>query len=221
MFGTDEWVTISSLATAAGSLVLAVATFASVRSANHAARVAERSFRLALRPVLAPSRLEDPEERIMFGDRHWVVVPGGQASVEVVEGVVYLAMQVRNVGNGIAVIEAWQPYPGLRLGLEEPVGPQGFRAQTRSLWIPPGDVGFWQGALRDDAGGLRHEIVGAVEAGELGVDLVYRDHDGGQRTISRFSLVRDADGQRWWTSMTLHRSYEEDPADLFAEPGAT
>ena len=28
MFATDEWVTISSLATAAGTLVLAVATFA-------------------------------------------------------------------------------------------------------------------------------------------------------------------------------------------------
>ena len=98
MFGTDEWVTISSLATAAGTLVLAVATFASVRSANHAARVAERSFRLALRPVLAPSRLEDPEERIMFGDRHWVVVPGGQASVEVVEGVAR-GVQVAQVGE--------------------------------------------------------------------------------------------------------------------------
>ena len=36
-----DWVTISSLATAAGTLVLAVATFASGRSANRTARVAE------------------------------------------------------------------------------------------------------------------------------------------------------------------------------------
>jgi hypothetical protein len=215
MFATDEWVTISSLATAAGTLVLAVATFASVRSANNAARVAERSFRLALRPVLAPSRLEDHEERIMFGDRHWVVVPGGQASVEVTDGVVYLAAQVRNVGNGIAVIEAWKPYPGLRIGLEESLDPHGFRAQTRSLWVPPGDVGFWQGALRDGSDPLQREIAEAVQAGELAVDLSYRDHDGGQRTVSRFTIVRDADGERWWISMTLHRSFDDDPSEQF------
>ena len=35
-----DWVTISSLATAGGTLVLAVATFSSVRSANRSARVA-------------------------------------------------------------------------------------------------------------------------------------------------------------------------------------
>jgi hypothetical protein len=32
-----DWVTISALATAGGTLILAVATFASVRSANRAA----------------------------------------------------------------------------------------------------------------------------------------------------------------------------------------
>ena len=55
MLASDEWVTISSLATAAGTLVLAVATFASVRSANHAARVAERVL-----PVL-PTAHPGPE----------------------------------------------------------------------------------------------------------------------------------------------------------------
>lgn len=39
-----HWATISSLATAGGTLVLAVATFSSVRSANRAARVAEKSL---------------------------------------------------------------------------------------------------------------------------------------------------------------------------------
>ena len=39
-----DWVTISSLATAGGTLVLAVATFSSVKSANRSARVAERSL---------------------------------------------------------------------------------------------------------------------------------------------------------------------------------
>ena len=45
-----DWTTIASLGTAAGTLILASATFASVRSANKVARVAERSFEFGLRP---------------------------------------------------------------------------------------------------------------------------------------------------------------------------
>jgi len=71
-----DWVTISSLATAGGTLVLAVATFSSVKSANRSARVAERSLMVGLRPVLVPSREDDLVERIRFGDGQIVQVPG-------------------------------------------------------------------------------------------------------------------------------------------------
>ena len=47
-----DWATISSLATAGGTLVLAVATFASVRSSNRTARLAELSLQeFGLTPV--------------------------------------------------------------------------------------------------------------------------------------------------------------------------
>jgi hypothetical protein len=49
--GHDGSVTISALATATGTLVLAVATFASVRSANRAARVAEQAFLIGQRAI--------------------------------------------------------------------------------------------------------------------------------------------------------------------------
>ena len=65
-----DWVTISSLATAGGTLVLAAATFASVRSANRSARVAERALLVGLRPVFTPTREEDPGEEVFFGDEH-------------------------------------------------------------------------------------------------------------------------------------------------------
>jgi hypothetical protein len=203
------WVTIASLATAAGTMVLAVATFASVRSANSAARVAERSFRIALRPVLAPSRLEDPEERIMYGDRHWAVVPGGQVAVEFIDDVVYMAMQVRNVGSGMAMIESWLPFPGLGTA-DRVIDATAFRPQTRSLLVPPGDVAFWQGALRDPTEPIYAPVVAALHDGAFGVELLYGDHEGGQRTISRFSFVRDEDGERWWTSLSRHRSFTPD-----------
>lgn len=48
-----DWATISSLATAGATLLLAVGTFASVRSANRAARTAERALLARMRPVLA------------------------------------------------------------------------------------------------------------------------------------------------------------------------
>ena len=63
-----DWTTIASLATAGGTLVLALATFASVRSANRSARLAEYSMQIGIRPLLMPSRLEDAAQKIMWGD---------------------------------------------------------------------------------------------------------------------------------------------------------
>lgn len=42
--GMVDWTTVSSLATGVGTLVLAIATFASVRSANRSARVAQEAL---------------------------------------------------------------------------------------------------------------------------------------------------------------------------------
>jgi hypothetical protein len=67
-----DWASIASLATAIGTLVLAVATFASVRSANRAARAAEQSLLVGLRPLLMPSRLQDESWMVSAG-RHWNV----------------------------------------------------------------------------------------------------------------------------------------------------
>src|SRR6202167_2763376 len=104
---TIDWTTISSLATAAGTLVLGIATFAAVRSSNRSARIAEAALQEQRRPVLAPSRLEDPQQKIMFLGGHWVSVAGGHAAVEHLDGAVYLAISLRNVGSGIAVCQGW------------------------------------------------------------------------------------------------------------------
>ncbi|HTT51648.1 MAG TPA: hypothetical protein VMH35_09645 [Streptosporangiaceae bacterium] len=69
-----DWAAISSLATAGRTLVL-VATFASVRSANRAARVAEQSLLDGLLPLLVTSRMQDPAEKVAFVGQHWIRVP--------------------------------------------------------------------------------------------------------------------------------------------------
>src|SRR5437588_1548525 len=97
------WSDAPNLATGVGTLVLAVATFASVRSANRSARVAEQALQEQRRPILAPSRLEDPLQKIMFVDNHWVRAEGSRGVAEFIDGSVYLALSLRNVGAGIGV----------------------------------------------------------------------------------------------------------------------
>jgi hypothetical protein len=139
-----DWVTISSLATAGGTLVLASATFASVRSANRAARVAEESLLAATRPLLMPSRTEDPPIKVSFGDDHFVLTPGGGGTAEIADNAIYLTMSVRNVGNGIAVIHGWRVESSRELAQAGRPALDGFRRLTRDLYIAAGDVAFWQ-----------------------------------------------------------------------------
>jgi hypothetical protein len=132
-----DWATISALATAGGTLVLAVATFSSVRSANRAARAAERSLLAGLRPVLMPSRLEDPPQKVSFYDQHWVTIAGGHAAFEVGPEAVYLVIGLRNAGAGIAVLHGWYFYPQ-RLSGVAPPDSKAFRQLTRDIYVPPG-----------------------------------------------------------------------------------
>jgi hypothetical protein len=200
-----DWVTISSLATAGGTLVLAVATFASVRSANRAARVAEQSLQTSLRPLLMPSRLEDPPVKVGFVDEHFVRTPGGSGTAEATEGAVYLTLSLRNVGNGIAVLHGWriEASRGFGPGIDRP-DVDSFRRLTRDLYISTGEVGFWQGAIRDgadpDSGFVAERITSRQR---LVIDLLYGDHQGGQREISRFSLLPREDGG-WLASVARH-----------------
>jgi hypothetical protein len=199
-----DWATVASLATAGGTLILAIATFASVRSAHRAARVAEYSMQIGIRPLLLPSRLDAPTQKFMWGDEHWASIAGGQAFAEIADGNVYLAMSLRNSGSGIAVIHGWH------LGLHDlrseahPHEPEEFRSQTRDLYVPGGDIGFWQAAIRDPEDPEYADLMEAVGAPRVfAVELLYTDHEGGQHTIGMFSLAPMGEG-RWLCSMVRH-----------------
>lgn len=150
-----DWVTISALATAGGTLILALATFASVRSANRAARAAERSLLAGLRPVLMSSRLQDLPQKVSFFDQHWVTVEGGHAAFEVSE-------------------------------------------QAKGAFRDPNEPIF---ATARDAAEARQAVT---------VDLLYGDHQGGQRMISRFALAPVPNGA--WLA-TVGRHWNLDRAD--------
>lgn len=164
-----DWVTISSLGTAGGTLILAV--------------------------------------------------PGHGAAVEFANGVVYLALALRNGGSGLGVLHGWraraQPLRdqqvisrGARLfESTQPSGPgvdvepnlEEFRRQQLDLYIPAGDTGYWQGALRDPEETGYVEVRDAVrEQRGIWIDLLYGDYEGGQRTIVRIGVSPwpDTEGER-------------------------
>jgi hypothetical protein len=204
-----NWSTVATLATAVGTLVLAIATFAAVRSANRAARISEAAYRVGLRPVLVTSRLEDPVQKIRWMDDHWARVEGSQASVEIVDQNLYLAVSLRNVGSGLAVPMGWNVtvMEGAQSALLPHADPSQFRIQTRDLLVAPGDVGFWQAAIREHDDPDYQWLCRAVfDAQPFTLDLLYGDHEGGQRTITRFGMIprRVDETTRWYPSTARH-----------------
>jgi len=203
-----DWVTISALASAGGTLVLAGVTLGSVRSANRAARVAEQSLLAAQRPLLVQSRVDDPLQKVGFSDDVWLVARGGQGDARANDDAVYFAIAVRNVGTGIAVLHGWHLFPEIQLGADmTPTPVEDFTMLTRDLYIAPDDVGFWQGAFRDPSSPEYREARRALEAPQrMTVDILYGDFEGGQRVITRFLLTprETAEELRWFAGVGRH-----------------
>jgi hypothetical protein len=151
---------------------------------------------IGMRPVLVPSREDDPLERIRFGDGQIVQVPAHGGAAEVHDGNIFMALGLRNGGNGVAVIHGWRARvrheiarPGAGRPNEAPDLDE-FRSQQLDLYIPAGDSGYWQGALRDPALPGYDEVRESLrDGGAIQVDLLYGDHEGGQRAIARFVIA--------------------------------
>jgi hypothetical protein len=208
--------TIASLATAGGTLILAVATFASTRSANRAARVSEQALQVGMRPVLFNARPQDPPQKVGFADDHWLMLRDGLAAVQNTTAGLYLAIPLRNVAAGMAVLHGWHLWPR-RAGPDDvPPASEDFRRQQRDLYVPAGDVSFWQAALRDPADVLYGPLLEAIDARRtISIDLLYGDHDGGQRTITRFNIVprsgaHDDEPDLWICTTVLHWNLDRD-----------
>jgi hypothetical protein len=203
-----DWQTISSLATAGGTLVLAAATFSAVRSANRSARIAEQSLLTAMRPLLVASLADDPAHKVVWRDRHVARVAGGRAVAEMDGDVIYLAMGLRNVGSGIAVLHGWVPIPVQALSDRPHTDAGAFRRLTIDLYVPPGGSGYWEGALRDVADPLHADMTATIkERRPFTIELLYGDQEGGQRTISRF-LVLPGGEDGWYFQAARHWSLD-------------
>ncbi len=195
--------TIAAVVTAVGTLVLAVATFWSVRSSNRSARIAERSVALSeralnagVRPFLMPSRAVDGASDLVWADGWVCRLEGGHAIAERHGDDIYLALALRNSGSGTAVVESWDVAPGWDLDMARTTAkasvPTGdcVRPLTRDLFVPGGEPGCWQAALRDPSRAVHGGMAAAIEDRKaFTLDLRYCDQDGGQTTITRFAVT--------------------------------
>ena len=169
---------------------------------------------IGLRPLLVPSWLSDGVQKIYYGDGKRIVIAGGTGAAEAGRDVIYLGISLRNAGRGIGVVHGWR-FEVMRAPRAADQHPDlsEFRMQSRDLYIPPSDMGFWQGAFRDPDDPAYDDAYKAVTDGEpLAIDVLYGDYEGGQRAISRF-LLRRHGGQarpeageqpRWLASVIRH-----------------
>jgi hypothetical protein len=114
-------------------------------------------------------------------------------------------ISLRNVGSGLAVLHGWRFYPERILTGREPHPPtEEFHPLMRDIYLPPGEMGFWQGAFRDasdpDFAGAREALCGRQQST---VDLLYGDYEGGQRVISRFAVIPVGE-DRWLATVARH-----------------
>jgi hypothetical protein len=200
--------TIASYATAGGTLVLAVATFSAVRSSNRSARIAEESLLTTMRPLLIPSLSDDPVHKVLWHDRHVARIGGGRAIFEEEGGVIYLAIGLRNLGTGIALLHGWHPIPDQALEDRPHVPAEDFRHLTIDLYVPAGGTGYWEAAVRDPDDPVRPGFMSALHRRQpFTIDVLYGDQQGKQRTISRYTVLPASD-EGWYAQAGRHWSLD-------------
>jgi hypothetical protein len=203
-----NWSTIASFATAIGTLVLAGATFSAIRSSNRSARIAEEGLLANIRPLLVPSLPTDTAQKVLWSDFYAVTLDGGRAVAAYENDVIYVALGIRNVGAGIALLHGWRPY-STRVMPDVPLeNPDGFRTLTIDLYVAPRDSGYFEGAIRDADDPIRHDLIATIKARQpFTVDLLYGDQQGRQRSVSRFTCL-PGENEGWFGRAVQHRNLD-------------
>ena len=140
------------------------------------------------------------------------------------DGSIYLALALRNGGSGLAVIARLASVER-RATAARPAAAHRLRtlrswrssAASRSICTSrPATTGYWLGALRDpQRADVRRACAGGhAPSARSQIDLLYGDHEGGQRTIARFVVAGVADerrqGRTWIQARVGHRYWNVD-----------
>ena len=125
-------------------------------------------------------------------------------------------MSLRNVGSGVAVLQAWGIDVPPSIEEQAPLDDlDRLRRQLRDLYISANDVGFWQAALRDADDPLYEGIRSAIqERRTFLIDVMYTNDEGDQRALTRFVVAptHDDGTQPAVLGRTPHLSRPAEPA---------
>ena len=114
-------------------------------------------------------------------------------------------MSIRNVGSGIAALHGWHLGVGPPSTSSAAPDPSTFHRLTRDLYVAAGDVGFWQGTFRDPSADEFVAARAAIDARQpVTIDVLYGDHEGGQRAITRFTMTSHPEATGWFVSAARH-----------------
>jgi hypothetical protein len=154
---------------------------------------------------------------VQFADGQVFETGWGDALLRHENGVIYLALELRNAGAGVAHLVAYRLEPELGHSVTQdprglarhrrgdpPPDPTTFTEQQRDLYIAAGELGHWQAALRDPATELYTAMGEAITSlGRVTIDLLYGDIEDGQLTITRF-VVLPGEQNKWRCDVTHH-----------------
>ncbi len=102
-----------------------------------------------LRPLLVPSKLDDPHQKIGFVDDKWVMARAVVASPRWEK-----TQSTSRSLSETSVPESLSSTAGASFraaGSKTHTGSLRTSRDSRATYVPVGDVGFWQGAFRDPA----------------------------------------------------------------------
>jgi hypothetical protein len=153
-----------------------------------------------------PSLGDAPVQKALWRGGHTARIGGARAIVEEEDGVIYLAMSLRNLGSGIALLHGWYARPGEEMFTDSPrADVDAFRRLTIDLYVPVGGDGYWESAVREEDDPWREDFLSVIkERRGFSIDLLYGDQTGGQRSVSRFLVLPSGDdgwycqGGRHW-----------------------
>jgi hypothetical protein len=203
-----DWVTVSKLAAAAATVGLALATFASVRSANRAARVVERSLRVGPPAVVLPTRPDDPQQTIAFADGRRLTVPGGGAVIELTDDAIQIAMAIRNVGGGLAILRGWFLQP--KRAQDEHTEVEEFNRLACDVYLSGSETVVWQSRVKASASPAFARVRQALLARTpLSLEILHSNQHEDRWTITRFDLTSAGGDGKWSAAAAGHRDLEQ------------
>ena len=180
--------TIASYATAAGTLVLAVATFSAVRSSNrfspHRRRVTPHQHAPTAHPVAVSTT---PSKGCCGIHHHAAHINGRTPSSRKTAGSSIWRSDCETLVQVLPCSTGGTRCPIRRSKTCPTPQAEDFRRLTIDLYIPAGGSGYWEAAVREPDDPLRPGFMRALtERHPFMIDILYGDQQGRQRTISRY-----------------------------------